>query len=452
MMNKVVWLKDINKNRVDIAGVKAAYLGDSYNKNFPVSNGYVISTEAFKEFIHSNNLDTEIKKILKNLNSDNPEEVASVTEKIRDIITNEKISSVLESEILEAYENLNVNEELLKVSGNVLSLIKRGRSNAIVAVRSSSVVDVPGSCNNFLNVIGSKNLMNSIKECWSSLYSVSNILNMKRNTDKENSIAVIVQKMNDVNKSGIVMSSNPMSRENEMIIEAGFGFGQLITKGEITPDLYILDNNLKVKEERIGNKKLKLIRDLNTNELVKKKLIEEQNKRVLQAWEIEDTARLVQKIERVYGKPVIVEFGIGKKIEIFHVRLYDVPEIIDKNNLNGEVLVEGRGGSPKINSGVVGLNSGIFVDDIADGRLVGMLDKIKGVVVNEGSLGSCLGILCRQHGIPFVIAENSTALLNRGLIVTVDGVNGRVYKGEAKIREGKIKTKEDSYGFEVLGL
>ncbi|MEK6856739.1 MAG: PEP-utilizing enzyme, partial [Nanoarchaeota archaeon] len=74
--------------------------------------------------------------------------------------------------------------------------------------------------------------------------------------------------------------------------------------------------------------------------------------------------------------------------------------------------------------------------------------------VNEGGLGSCLGILCRQHGIPFVIAENSTALLNRGLIVTVDGVNGKVYKGEAKIKEEKVKekTEESSYGFEILDL
>jgi len=52
-----------------------------------------------------------------------------------------------------------------------------------------------------------------------------------------------------------------MNRENEMVIEAGFGLGQLITKGEVTPDLYLLDGNLKVKEEVIGKKKLKLIKE-----------------------------------------------------------------------------------------------------------------------------------------------------------------------------------------------
>ncbi len=451
-MENVIWLKDLNKNDVEISGVKGAYLADLYNKNFPVPNGFVVSTDAFKEFMESNNISSEVKKILKNLNFENIDEVGRASEKIKNLIMRENISKLLESEIFEAYENLNVNEDVLRASSNVLSLIKSGRSNAIVSVRSSSVFDLPGACSNFLGILGSKNLINSVKECWSSLYSVGNILNMKKN-NTDNSLAVLVQKLVDTNKSGIVLSSNPMNRENEMIIEAAFGLGQLITRGEISPDIYLIDSNLRVKGELIAKKKLKLIRDLNTNEIVRKKLIEEREKRVLQAWEIEDISRLTQKIERVYDKPVIIEFGIGKKIEVFHVRLFDFQEIIDKDNLNGEILVRGVGGSPKINSGVVS-NSEIIVCETADPRLVGMIDKVKGVVVNEGSLGSCLGILCRQLGVPFVIAENSTALLNRGLIVTVDGVGGKVYKGEVKEREEKIKIKDESksYGFEVLDL
>lgn len=456
-VNNIVWLRDVNKNKIDVAGAKGAYLADLYGKNFPVTNGFIISAEAFKEFMRSNNLDVEVKKILKNLNPENLEEVSNASEKIKNIISKEKVSSVLESEILEAYENLNVNEELLKVSGNVLSLIKKGRGSAVVAVRSSSVFDIPGSCDNFLSVAGSKNLMDSIKKCWGSLYSAGNILNMKKN-DMENSLAVIVQKMVDANKSGIVLSSNPMNRENEMIIEAGFGLGQLITRGEITPDLYIVSSNLEIKEEIIGRKKMKLIRDINNNELVRKKLIEEENKKVLQGWEIEDLARLAQKIERIYNKPVVVEFGIGKKIEIFHVRLFDAPDIIDKDNLNGKILLEGRGASPKISSGIV--DQSVFVSEVADSRILENLSRFKGVVVNQGSLGSCSAILCRQHNIPFVIAENSTAILNHGLLVTIDGVNGRVYNGEAKEKEERIKKSETevqtegpkSYGFEVLDL
>ena len=457
VVDNILWLRELDKNKINIAGTKAAYLADMCSKGFQVQNGFVISVDAFNEFLHSNSLDAEIKKILKDLSMENQEEISRASEKIKRIIINEKISSVLESDILEAYDNLNVDEELLRVSGNVLSLIKRGRSNAIVAVRSSAVSDIPGSCSNFLNIIGSKSLINSIKECWSSIYSAGNILIMKKN-NQDNSLAVIVQKMVDVSKSGVILSSNPMNREKEIIVEANFGLGQLVTRGEVTPDLYTLDPDFKIKKENIGNKKLKLIRDVNTNETVKKKLIQEENKKVLQDWELEDLARLAQKIERVYNKPVIVEFGIGKKITIFHVRLFDFPDIIDKDNLNGKVLLEGRGASPKINSGVVDKN--VFVNDIADSRILEKINELKGVVVNHGSLGSCFAIMCRQNNIPFVIAENSTALLSHGLLVTVDGVNGKVYHGEAKEKEEKIKKEKveieieepQSYGFEILDL
>src|SRR3989344_9547836 len=453
MIKNIFWFKDLNKSKASIAGAKAAYLADLYNKDFQVTNGFVISAEAFKEFLQSNSINTEIKNILKKADFEDPDSVGNASEKIKQLIMKEKISSVLESDILESYENMNVNEELLKVSNDVLNLIKKGRNNAIVAVRSSSISDLPGACDNILGILGSKNLISSIKKCWCSLYSVGNLSNMKKK-NAEDSIAVIVQKMSDVSKSGVVLSSNPMNREREMIIEAGFGLGQLITRGEITPDIYIIDGNLNLKGGRIGKKRLKLIRDLNTNEVVKKKLTEEQNKQVLQAWEIEDIARITQKIEKLYTKPVIVEFGIGKKIEVFHVRLYDIPEIMNKGNLKGEILVEGLGGSPRINTGVVGKDS-IVVKDQADYGLIGMLDKLKGVVVNEGSLGSCFAILCRQHGIPFVIAENSTAILDNGLIVTLDGTNGVIYKGEAKQveeKKNKVEIVDNAYGFEVLDL
>ncbi len=456
-VENIIWLKDLDKNKVNLAGMKVAYLAEIYNNGFQVPNGFVISTDAFKEFLHSNNIGLEIKKILKNINHENSEEVSKAAEKIKTMILKEKISPVLEKDISEAYENLNVDEELLKVSGNVLSLIKRGRSGAIVAVRTSTISDIPGSCDNFLNIIGNKNLMNSVKECWSSFFNPGNILSMKKN-NHEDSIAVFIQKMIDVNKSGVILSSNPMNREREIVIEASFGLGQLITKGEVTPDLYIIGNDFRPKRGVLGRKKLKLIRDVNTNETVKKKLLDEENIRVMQDWELEDAAKIAQKIERIYNKPVIVEFGIGKKITIFHARTFDLPEIIDKDILSGKILLEGRGASPKIKIGIV--DKTVFVNDTADSRILENLDNLKGVVVNHGSLGSSFAIICRQHNIPFVIAENSTALLNHGLLVTVDGVNGKVYNGEAKEKEEKIKKVEieikteepESYGFEILGL
>ncbi len=449
VIDNILWLKDLGKNKIEIVGAKVAFLADLYNKNFPVPSGFIISSDAFNEFLKSNNIDREIKKIIDNVNVEKFEDLEKASEIIKERINKYNISSVLLSEIFEAYENLNVNEDLLKVNSDVLNFIKKGRSNAIVAVRSSPVSDFPGACNNYLNITGNKNVLNAVKKCWSSSFNPANLLNIKKN-NSDSSMAVLVQKMIDTNKSGIALSSNPINREKEMVIEAVFGLGQALTRGEITPDRYIIDGNLSVKNEIVGKKKFKMIRDLNNNETVRKKNFDGQMKKVLDKNEIDLIAKIADKIEKIYSKPVIVEFGIGKRLEIFHVRAFNLPEIIDKDNLKGEILIQGEGASPKINSGIV--NQNIFVNETADSRIIENLSKLKGVVVNEGGLGSCFAILCRQHGIPFVIAEDSTAVLNHGLIVTVDGVNGKVYKGEAKAIEEKVEIVDDSYGFGVLDI
>jgi pyruvate, water dikinase len=426
------WFRDLDKGKIEEVGVKAAYLADLFNNEFPVSNGFVITTEALKEFLSANGLDKEIKTLLKSLDFKSLEMVSGVVNEIKNLIEEEDFSPSLKNEILESYENLNVDSELLKAGGDVLGLIKSGRGKALVAVRASGVYDTPGGGVNLLNIVGLGNLLNSIKECWAGLFSVENLsLNKDKILDEDFSLGVVIQKMVDTSKSGVVLSSNPMNRDKEMIVEAGFGLGKLISQGEITPDVYIVDNNLNVKKEKIGRKKLKLIRDVNNNETVRKKLLEEeQDKKVLESFELDEIVKLTEEVERHYGKPVVLEFGFGKRLEIFHVRLFNLPDVIDKEDLRGEMLVEGKGGSGKVNSGVVG--DEIQVDNSTNSELFFKLENLKGVVMNEGSLGSGIGILCRERGIPFVVAENATALLNKGLLVTVDGREGKVYNGDVR--------------------
>ena len=55
-------------------------------------------------------------------------------------------------------------------------------------------------------------------------------------------IAVPVQLMIQSEVSGIMFTVNPLTNNtNKISIEAGFGLGQTIVSGEITPDQYIVD-------------------------------------------------------------------------------------------------------------------------------------------------------------------------------------------------------------------
>ena len=56
------------------------------------------------------------------------------------------------------------------------------------------------------------------------------------------SVAVVVQKMVNSEKSGIAFSVHPVTEDrNQIIIEAGFGLGEAIVSGQITPDSYVVE-------------------------------------------------------------------------------------------------------------------------------------------------------------------------------------------------------------------
>ena len=52
------------------------------------------------------------------------------------------------------------------------------------------------------------------------------------------SVAVVVQKMIESESSGIAFSVHPVTEDhNQLIIEAGYGLGEAIVSGQITPTL-----------------------------------------------------------------------------------------------------------------------------------------------------------------------------------------------------------------------
>ncbi len=56
------------------------------------------------------------------------------------------------------------------------------------------------------------------------------------------SVAVVVQKMVESESSGIAFSVHPVTEDrNQLIIEAGWGLGEAIVSGSITPDSYVVE-------------------------------------------------------------------------------------------------------------------------------------------------------------------------------------------------------------------
>jgi len=189
-----------------------------------------------------------------------------------------------------------------------------------VAVRSSATSEDSasaawaGQLDTFLNTAKDK-LLENVKKCWASLFTPRAIFYRfeKKLRETPISVAVVIQKMVDSEESGIGFSVHPVTQDrNQLIIEAGFGLGEAIVAGQITPDSYVVDKqdwhiiDINVNEQSKGLFKAKD----GGNEW--KELGKEGKKQVLNENEIIELSKLIVKIENHYGFPVDIEWAKNK--------------------------------------------------------------------------------------------------------------------------------------------
>lgn len=138
----------------------------------------------------------------------------------------------------------------------------------IVAVRSSAICEdskensFAGQFDTILNV--NKNiLIQSIYKCFnsSSNFHIKKYAEEKQVPKNRMKLSVIVQEMIDGDISGVMFTKNPISEENEIIIEFVKGLGEGLVQGEMTPSQVILDKSGKIKQylgiQYLSNEKLK---------------------------------------------------------------------------------------------------------------------------------------------------------------------------------------------------
>lgn len=294
-MKFVSSLVDLTDTDVAIAGGKAASLSMLLRNNNPVPNGFVILTNAFDEFINANNLNSEIEVILANVDINNPKKVSTASKKIKKIILNKRIPKGIVEEIESTFHNLNSEK---------------------VAVRSSATDEDSissswaGCFESYLNVDKS-NLIESIQMIWASLYN-PRCLTYKFNNDikKDISVGVVVQEMIQSEVSGICFTAHPVTGDkNTVIIEAGFGIGEAIVGGKITPDMYLVHKQKKqITYKQISEQRIKYSQGKKNNSVYKV----DKEKQSIQKLSDDQIITLFEKciyIEEIFGSFQDIEWA-----------------------------------------------------------------------------------------------------------------------------------------------
>ena len=448
----IKWFSELNKSSGKIAGGKGANLAEIFNLKVPVPEGFVITAQAYDYFIGRAGLRERIALLLEDLDYQNTKRLDEKTEVIRNLIISAKFPLDLEREILDAYNTLSINKLELE-KGTAYDILNHAQELIFVAIRSSATTEdlaeasFAGQQETFLNVKGAEVLLEKVKKCFASLFTAraTYYRNQKNFKHEDSSLAVVVQKMVNSEKSGVVFSKDPTQNTEDIIIEAVWGLGEGIVSGMITPDTYRITRNFEILSKKIEGKKIAITRNSN-GENIKVNLREERSKaQVLTDYEIKRLAQYGMKLEEHYQKPQDIEFSIEDG-EIYLVQTRPVTTLekkFDKGNqeIQGEVILTGLAASPGTASGKVKVILGmedlskvkkgdILVTTMTNPDMVVTMQRASAIVTDEGGMTAHAAIVSREMGIPSVVGtREATKLLKDGDEVTVDGNNGKIYLG-----------------------
>ncbi|MBI3981200.1 phosphoenolpyruvate synthase [Candidatus Microgenomates bacterium] len=440
----VVSFSEVDKEDVGLVGGKGANLGEMSKAKFPVPPGFIVTAHAYYYFLKENNLLDEIKRILKSVDVDKPDQLNHVSLAVKKLIVSSPIPHKISKLIAFEYAKL------------------AGLGVLDVAVRSSATAeDLPsasfaGQQETYLNVSGETNVILKVRECWASLFEARAIFyRAKNNFDHfKVGIACVIQKMIQSEASGIMFTIDPVTNDKtKIVVESILGLGELIVQGAVTPDHYeVSKDNLKINNKVIGLQDRRMIKYKNGNKTQNLSPQLKKNPKVSDNL-ILQVAKLGKLIEKHYYFPQDIEWAIEKN-KVYIVQSRPITTISATENKKEdaqkiEALIEhklktvlaGQPASPGIASGPAKVihsakelnrikNGDILVTTMTNPDYVPGMKRACAVVTDEGGRTAHAAIVSRELGIPAVVgSKEATRKLKTGLVYTVDGSKGIIYAG-----------------------
>lgn len=221
----ILWFEEEPCRDVQLAGGKGASLARMSAQGLPVPPGFVIPASVLEQSIDGEQLRTLT--------------IAQDYQAAQALI---KQAVPPKAAIIAAYE---------RVGGKVAV-----RSSA--CAEDSETASYAGQQETYLNVSGADDVCARVLDCWSSFFSERALFyRSKKGSLNDLRMAVVVQKMLDPLKSGVLFTVDPVSRRRDrMIVEAVFGLGEQVVSGEVTPDHYVVDRSGTIKREHIVDKRV----------------------------------------------------------------------------------------------------------------------------------------------------------------------------------------------------
>jgi pyruvate,water dikinase len=446
----IVWFNEVTKEDIPLVGGKGANLGEMTNAGIPVPPGFIVTADAYFDFIEESGLAPKIKNLLEPVDVHDSRKLQETAEEVQKLVASAAMPAELASNIEKAY-------------------VKMGKG--LVAVRSSATAeDLPeasfaGQQATFLNVLGEKEVVRAVQKCWASLFEARAIFyRAEQGFDHfKVGIAVPVQRMVQSKAAGVMFTVEPTTSDlSKITIEAILGLGEMIVSGDVTPDHYVINKeDLKILDKEIMKQEWQLVRDTSGQSEepnIKINLTpDEQARQKITDQDIITIAKIGKQLEAHYDFPQDVEWA-KENGKIFIVQTRPVTTIKEGTGVNhtidAPVLLSGAAASPGVAYGPVKivpdpsqidkvLEGDVLVAEMTTPDFVPAMKRASAIVTDRGGRTAHAAIVSRELGIPCVVgSEKATTSLKDGQVITVDGSNGKVYEGAIEIKsDAKIRAR-----------
>ena len=459
--------EQLRNTDVESVGGKNASLGEMISQlataGVRVPTGFATTAQAFRDFLHHNNLTERIAARLDGLNVDDVRVLAQVGEEIRSWVIDAPLQPALEADIRAQFAQLTQNDA----------------AGLSFAVRSSATAeDLPdasfaGQQESYLNVSGIDDVLDKIKHVFASLYNDRAIAYRvhKGFTHAEVALSAGVQRMvrSDLAASGVMFTMDTESGFDQVVfITSSYGLGETVVQGAVNPDeFYVFKPTLKegkpaIIRRAMGSKLIKMEFTQAGEEGRVKTVdvpLEMRNRYSLNDEDVSELARYAMIIEAHYGRAMDIEWGkdgVDGKLYILQARPETVKSqakfsgkaeqrfALKTKGSNVTVLTTGRAIGQKIGTGAVRVihdpsemervqAGDILVADMTDPNWEPVMKRAAAIVTNRGGRTCHAAIIARELGVPAVVGcGNATDILKDGTLVTVscaEGDEGKIYDG-----------------------
>ncbi len=413
--------KEISTDSKEI-GNKAKHLALLQNDlNLSVPQGFAIPSSGYHYVVEYNDLRSIIDKELATLDIESSHCLEEVSKRLR----NEILSAEIPQEIILAI-NMAIERWKLPEQGELR-----------VAVRSSAINE-DGDCSfagQYATVLNVKrdDISSAYLHVLASKYSPEALFYRisKGMGDEETAMSVLIQEMVPAQCSGVLYTSDitgEETKERHLHLHVTTGLGEKLVGGTITPDHYEINRSVPLTI---------LTRD------VKDRVISEEQVLFL--------ADQGLKIEKYFNTPQDIEWAIdfSGKLFILQARTLHTSAPTKESTVNNidnvpTIIEKCEQASRGIAAGPVYLIDEInTLEDIPKGAVlvsrdappeyVRVINHLSAIISERGSRASHFATVAREFGIPFLAGvSDATKHFQAGTTVTVDGNNGRVYRGEIK--------------------